>query len=817
MTTSSVTPAIAFPGSSSPGNMGPFSLIKSGTSIASDDDTIHVLRYSTVTDMDPTVLVEDTDFTRSTDAITLTSPQTGLLTTERLFVFREGTVEQLLDLESGGSFSAEALEARLDEITKFVAEVSRKADTAVRLTPFSTDALPDNVPMEAAIDKVMYLTGTAGAPEYAFIENPDSLITNTAALVPYVEAIEDVAADLTGADTIGTVAADLAGDDDIGTVSASIADIIAAAAAIDDLAAKQNEDATLTAISGLTLSDGDTIEGTGTDTVRAIKRWRDSYAELQAITGMQSGDVAYVTYRSSAGDGGGGMFRFVSTDQSTNVTNDPGEGVWLAPDSDDTGASGAWKRIFSGAANLRWWGAAGDATTDDTTVIQNAFNWMEQAAQDETDTRTLFVPLGKYKLTSTITMTEGFLVLGEGCTMFRDRPFSTDLEEAGSWFYIAHTGKGFTLGGQGATSVRGGGAMRDVGTYRDQPTPGSSWAPTAHDYDVYIDDGNFDLENFSLLNPTKGIAIDDVSGRCNLKNIRGDAFDVLIDVLRASDVLRIDGVHCWPFWYDDNIDSVSYIREYKRANLNVIKAARIDNPSIENVFGIYTRCLVYFVETADGSPSRVQGANWGADSSTRLFEVDDSITSGMHLDLVNAYFFGYPALAGTQGIFVQGSDASINLSHIRLERIDRAGIRVDTGTGNYIRVSHLLVDDWNNGGSGYAAISNATSGNTIEVLGQPILTDGNSGPNYTTTGTVIIPHKHGYNASETSDGSGDIVITHGLGISPNVIMAEVYNNANIACRVYAKSSTTFTLRLYDADAGTALASTAVNIMWVAYY
>ncbi len=579
----------------------------------------------------------------------------------------------------------------------------------------------------------------------------------------------------------------------------------------------QPVDATLTAIAGLTLSDGDTIEGTGTDTVRAIKRWRDSYAELQAITGMQSGDVAYVTYRSTAGDGGGGMFRFVSGDQSTSVTNDPGEGVWLAPDSDDTGASGAWKRIFTGAANLRWWGATGDASTDDTTAVQNAFNWMEQVAQDETDTRTLFVPLGKYKLTSTITMTEGFLVLGEGCTMFRDRPYSTDLEEAGSWFYIAHTGKGFTLGGQGATSVRGSGVMRDIGTYRDQPTPASSWTPTAHDYDVYIDDGNFDLENFSLLNPTKGIAIDDVSGRCNLKNIRGDAFDVLIDVLRASDVLRIDGVHCWPFWYDDNIDAVTYIREYKRANLNVIKAARIDNPSIENVFGIYARCLVYFVETADGAPSRVHGANWGADSSARLFEVDGTITSGMHLDLVNAYFFGYPALSGTQGIFVQGSDASINLSNIRLERIDRAGIRVDTGTGNYIRVSHLLVDDWNNGGSGYAAVSNATSGNTIEVLGQPILTNGNSGPNYTTTGTVIIPQKHGYNASETSDGSGDIVITHGLGITPNVIMAEVYNNANIACRVYARSSTTFTLRLYDADAGTALASTAVNLMWMAAY
>ena len=246
----------------------------------------------------------------------------------------------------------------------------------------------------------------------------------------------------------------------------------------------------------------------------------DTLAELQALTGTSSESIIRVLGRLSADDGYEGEFRWVSGDQSTNVTNDPGSGVWVGPDSDSTGTTGAWKRIFAGDTNMQWFGAVGDATTDDTTAVQRAMDYMEYIGQQKTDSRTLFVPLGKYKLTSTITVTEGFAIRGEGVTMFRDRPFSSDLVEAGSWFYFAHTGKGITFGGQGASLVRGTGIISELGTYRDQPTPAASWAPTAHDYDFYIDDGSWDFHRIGMLNPTKGICVDGVSGRCEFRNIR---------------------------------------------------------------------------------------------------------------------------------------------------------------------------------------------------------------------------------------------------------------------------------------------------------
>lgn len=60
----------------------------------------------------------------------------------------------------------------------------------------------------------------------------------------------------------------------------------------------------------------------------------------------------------------GGTFLWVSSNQSTNVTNDPGKGIYVAPASAPTGASGAWVRQYDGVqVDAGWWGYTPDATT----------------------------------------------------------------------------------------------------------------------------------------------------------------------------------------------------------------------------------------------------------------------------------------------------------------------------------------------------------------------------------------------------------------------------------------------------------------------
>jgi hypothetical protein len=138
----------------------------------------------------------------------------------------------------------------------------------------------------------------------------------------------------------------------------------------------QPVDATLTALGGLTIADGDIIEGTGADAFRTVKRTVATLSALQALTSSQANDLVYMLDRASAGDGGGGFFRFSTSDLSTEVaadevTSSEGDGgLYIAPASDKTGASGAWFRQFDGPITSQMYGMAGDGSTDDETQIQ---------------------------------------------------------------------------------------------------------------------------------------------------------------------------------------------------------------------------------------------------------------------------------------------------------------------------------------------------------------------------------------------------------------------------------------------------------------
>jgi hypothetical protein len=86
---------------------------------------------------------------------------------------------------------------------------------------------------------------------------------------------------------------------------------------------------------------------------------------LYDYTGTSNGDQASVAGYYVPGDGGGGMFYWNSTSTAADDA-----GVTILP----TGHVGAgrWKRIYSGAVNVKWFGAKGDNVTNDTVPIQAA-------------------------------------------------------------------------------------------------------------------------------------------------------------------------------------------------------------------------------------------------------------------------------------------------------------------------------------------------------------------------------------------------------------------------------------------------------------
>lgn len=99
------------------------------------------------------------------------------------------------------------------------------------------------------------------------------------------------------------------------------------------------------------------------------------------IEGLLEVDVNFIVSVDVRGyhaknDGGGGIFNYDSSiDKSTanaGTIIDPDE--TLVNQGNGTG-SGCWVRQFSGAVSIRWFGAVGNATTNDHTAITNAYNY----------------------------------------------------------------------------------------------------------------------------------------------------------------------------------------------------------------------------------------------------------------------------------------------------------------------------------------------------------------------------------------------------------------------------------------------------------
>lgn len=95
----------------------------------------------------------------------------------------------------------------------------------------------------------------------------------------------------------------------------------------------------------------------------------NTYAALKANFGKYVQDqVVYVKGRDSIGDGGEGSFRIHLTSKTTEVAADEvttgqGDGgIWVAPTSDLTGASGAAERLYEGQILAAWYGTVSDTT-----------------------------------------------------------------------------------------------------------------------------------------------------------------------------------------------------------------------------------------------------------------------------------------------------------------------------------------------------------------------------------------------------------------------------------------------------------------------
>jgi hypothetical protein len=335
---------------------------------------------------------------------------------------------------------------------------------------------------------------------------------------------------------------------------------------------------------------------------------------------------------------------------------------------------------FADVVNVKDFGAVGDGVADDTAAIQAAINF----ASANNLGAEVFFQQGTYRTTSVINITGAVTIRG---VYSRALKLNTTPKGGGTWFYLDHTGKGFSMITPGG-SVLGDIYFSNIGTYRNQPTPSAGWSPNNHDYDFWLQ-GAQDVtwDDVILLNPTKGISSIGSGGRLNFYKMRGQPFQVGIYIDKAYDVCRFDQIHFWQFWSQD-----ANVVAYTQANLNTINLLRCDNPFLSNFFVYGALNGILISQGTNGTTSKLHLVNADFDGTAVGLNVDSSVTNGATLQLDNVTHLGSP-LANSRLAFIQGANNNICLGSSRTTGCSQEVIRV-SGASNTINIAECVVGTW---------------------------------------------------------------------------------------------------------------------------
>lgn len=230
-----------------------------------------------------------------------------------------------------------------------------------------------------------------------------------------------------------------------------------------------------------------------------------------------------------------------------------------------------YSMVNGAVVNVLDYGAVGDGVTDDTTAIQAALTAAGEG-------REVFLPKGKYKVSSTLIIPKSTKLVGES----QLAAFKSNLYEQLSTLYV------YT--GQGATTTPA--VLLDLGSgvhgvcfyYPNQVAPSATtpiqfgWAIATDASKPYMID-DVTIRDVMFVNAYQGISLDR-AGRFNVRDVYGDTLKEGIFVDNCYDVCRMQNVHIWTFTYVPGDNMFTWIG----ANGRAFNFCRVDQITVSGCF-----------------------------------------------------------------------------------------------------------------------------------------------------------------------------------------------------------------------------------------
>lgn len=163
---------------------------------------------------------------------------------------------------------------------------------------------------------------------------------------------------------------------------------------------------------------GDENVGTTTGAIAALSLGGDSVATSRGVLAALTA-VDGTARLLSEGDRSG-LFQFDASDLSAEVTADIEQGIYIAPASDATGATGAWVRKFTGPVDPQWFGlqdslaVPGNGAANSAAVAAMLAALRARAVNIFTNYQGIEpvrFPGGYFELSSTIDLTDGTFII----------------------------------------------------------------------------------------------------------------------------------------------------------------------------------------------------------------------------------------------------------------------------------------------------------------------------------------------------------------------------------------------------------------------